>query len=314
MRVAELQMYRETAFERDGRHSNENAPRVYLQRPPSQAEADVADLYTIIIMSRSRPPRGEQSISYKPPSYNFGSSDEDDEERPAEEQSFVGKSRRRSSASFEFEEEEDSEEERPTSRRPSCRRDLDQSFRYAVPVEPQSSGSPRTRPPPPPPAPTAAPPPADSEEERPAKRRRPSKQKSADGPVRPPSSGPPRPRPPAPPATPPAPTAAPSPANSCPVCKLKIVNQDGSLQVVVQCVACAAKVHFECSGLQGMPRSGLKYLCPDHDTSRPDVAAKLPQTELRRIAEIMTTRKAGVCVKCREENVRYRVFWPSLQL
>ena len=51
MRVAEPQMYRETAFERDGRDSNENAPRVYLQRPHSQAEADVADLYTIIIIS-----------------------------------------------------------------------------------------------------------------------------------------------------------------------------------------------------------------------------------------------------------------------
>ena len=44
MRVAEPQMYRETAFERDGQDLNENAPRVYLQRPLSQAEADVADL------------------------------------------------------------------------------------------------------------------------------------------------------------------------------------------------------------------------------------------------------------------------------
>ena len=78
MRVAELQMYRETAFERDGRHSNENAPRVYLQRPLSQAEADVAELSTRIIMTRSRPSRGEQPKSYKPPSYNFGSDDDDD--------------------------------------------------------------------------------------------------------------------------------------------------------------------------------------------------------------------------------------------
>ena len=74
MRVAELQMYRETAFERDGRDSNENAPRVYSQRPPSQAEADVADLYTIIIM----PPRRSCTAQSKP--YTFGppSDDEDD--------------------------------------------------------------------------------------------------------------------------------------------------------------------------------------------------------------------------------------------
>ena len=60
MQVAEPQMYRETAFERDGRDSNENAPRVYLQRPSSQAEADVADLYTIIIMSFPRRSRTAQ--------------------------------------------------------------------------------------------------------------------------------------------------------------------------------------------------------------------------------------------------------------
>ena len=72
MRVAELQMYRETAFEQDGRHSNENAPRVYLQRPLSQAEADVADLYTIIIMSKSR-----RSCAQKPISYADGLSSDD---------------------------------------------------------------------------------------------------------------------------------------------------------------------------------------------------------------------------------------------
>ena len=170
MRVGEPQIYRETAFERDGRHSNENAPRVYLQRPTSQAEADVADLYKTIIMSFSR-----RSCTQKPISYAYDSSDGDgDEERPeaSKAQSFVTKSRRQSSSSFEFDEEEDSEEERPTSRRrSSCRRDLDQSFRHAVSVEPQSSGSPRPRPPPrpaAPPAPRSAPPPADSEEKRPS--------------------------------------------------------------------------------------------------------------------------------------------------
>ena len=76
MRVAELQMYRETAFERDGRDSNENAPRVYLQRPHSQAEADVADLYTIIIMSFPRRSRTAQPISYA-----ISSDDEDDKKR-----------------------------------------------------------------------------------------------------------------------------------------------------------------------------------------------------------------------------------------
>ena len=76
MRVAELQMYRETAFERDGRHSNENAPRVYLQRPLSQAEADVADLHTIIIMSFPRRSCTAQSKSYK-----YGSSSDDDDEQ-----------------------------------------------------------------------------------------------------------------------------------------------------------------------------------------------------------------------------------------
>ena len=75
MRVAELQMYRETAFERDGRDSNENAPRVYSQRPPSQAEADVADLYTIIIM----PPR--RSCTAQSKSYKYGSSSDDDDEQ-----------------------------------------------------------------------------------------------------------------------------------------------------------------------------------------------------------------------------------------
>ena len=75
MRVAELQMYRETAFERDGRDSNENAPRVYSQRPPSQAEADVADLYTIIIM----PPRRSCTAQSKP--YTFGLSSDDDYQR-----------------------------------------------------------------------------------------------------------------------------------------------------------------------------------------------------------------------------------------
>ena len=265
MRVAELQMYRETAFERDGRHSNENARRVYLQRPLSQAEADVADLYTIIIMSFPRRSRTAQSKSY-----TFGSDDDDDDEERSQAsggQSFVAKPRRQSASSFEFDEEEDSEEERPTSRRPrSCRRDLDISFGSAVSVEP-------------------------------------------------PSSGPSRPRAPPRPVAPPAPRSTPPPADSCPVCKKKTVNQDGSLQVVVQCVACAAKVHFECSGLQNNSRrSGLKYLCPDHDTSRPDVAAKLSQSELRRIAEIMSKRKAGFCVKCRRENARYSVFWPSLRL
>ena len=73
MRVAELQMYRETAFERDGRDSNENAPRVYLQRPHSQAEADVADIYTTIIMSFPRRSRTAQPISYA-----ISSDDEDD--------------------------------------------------------------------------------------------------------------------------------------------------------------------------------------------------------------------------------------------
>ena len=73
MRVAELQMYRETAFERDGRHSNENAPRVYLQRPHSQAEADVADIYTTIIMSFPRRSCAEQTKSY-----TFSSDDDDD--------------------------------------------------------------------------------------------------------------------------------------------------------------------------------------------------------------------------------------------
>ena len=218
-----------------------------------------------------------RSCTEQTKSYTFSSDDDDDEE-----QSFVAKPRLRSSPSFEFDEEEDSEEERPTSRRPrSCRRDLDFSF-SAVPVEPPSSGPSRPRAPPrpaAPPAPRSTPPPADSEEKRPAKRRRPSKKKGADGPVRPPSSGPPRPRPPAPPAAPPAPRSTPPPANSCPVCKLSTVNQDGSLQVVVQCGVCDAKVHFECSGLQRMPRSGLKYLCPDHDTSRPEVAAKLSQDE-----------------------------------
>ena len=76
MRVAELQMYRETAFERDGRHSNENARRVYLQRPTSQAEADVAYLYTIIIMSFPRRSRTAQPISYA-----ISSSDEDEREK-----------------------------------------------------------------------------------------------------------------------------------------------------------------------------------------------------------------------------------------
>ena len=76
MRVAELQMYRETAFERDGRHSNENAPRVYLQRPTSQAEADVAYLYTIIIMSFPRRSRTAQPISYA-----ISSDDEDEREK-----------------------------------------------------------------------------------------------------------------------------------------------------------------------------------------------------------------------------------------
>ena len=74
MRVAELQMYRETAFERDGRDSNENAPRVYSQRPPSQAEADVADLYTIIIM----PPRRSCTAQSKPYTFGLSSDDEDD--------------------------------------------------------------------------------------------------------------------------------------------------------------------------------------------------------------------------------------------
>jgi len=69
-------MYRETAFERDGRHSNENARRVYLQRPLSQAEADVADLYTIIIMSFPRRSRTAQPISYA-----ISSDDEDDKKR-----------------------------------------------------------------------------------------------------------------------------------------------------------------------------------------------------------------------------------------
>ena len=73
MRVAELQMYRETAFERDGRHSNENAPRVYLQRPHSQAEADVADIYTTIIMSFPR-----RSCTEQTKSYTFSSDDDDD--------------------------------------------------------------------------------------------------------------------------------------------------------------------------------------------------------------------------------------------
>ena len=73
MRVAELQMYRETAFERDGRDSNENAPRVYLQRPHSQAEADVADIYTTIIMSFPRRSCAEQTKSY-----TFSSDDDDD--------------------------------------------------------------------------------------------------------------------------------------------------------------------------------------------------------------------------------------------
>ena len=252
-----------------------------------------------------------RSCTEQTKSYTFGSSSSSsDEERSqaSDEQSFVAKSRRRSSSSL------DSEEERPTSRRPSCRRDLDQSFRHAVSVEPQSSGSPRLRPPPPPtapPAPTAAPPPADSEEEPPAKR--PRSTDVVDSPIEPQSSGSPRPPPPPQPA--PAPSSTPPPADSCPICKLKIVNEDGSLQVVVQCVACDAKVHFECSGLQNNSRrSGLKYLCPNHDTSRPDVAAKLSQSELRRIAEIMSKRKAGFCVKCRRENARYSVFWPSLQL
>jgi len=76
MRVGEPQIYQETAFERDGRHSNENAPRVYLQRPLSQAEADVADLHTIIIMSFPRRSCTAQSKSYK-----YGSSSDDDDEQ-----------------------------------------------------------------------------------------------------------------------------------------------------------------------------------------------------------------------------------------
>ena len=74
MRVGEPQMYREIAFERYGRDSNENAPRVYLQRPTSQAEADVADLYTIIIM----PPRRSCTAQSKPYTFGLSSSDEDD--------------------------------------------------------------------------------------------------------------------------------------------------------------------------------------------------------------------------------------------
>ena len=77
MRVAEPQMYRETAFERDGRHSNENAPRVYLQRPTSQAEADVAEISTPIIMPR--PPR--RSCTDQSKSYTFSSDDDDDKKR-----------------------------------------------------------------------------------------------------------------------------------------------------------------------------------------------------------------------------------------
>ena len=73
MRVGEPQIYRETAFERDGRHSNENAPRVYLQRPTSQAEADVAEISTPIIMPR--PPR--RSCTDQSKSYAI-SDDEDD--------------------------------------------------------------------------------------------------------------------------------------------------------------------------------------------------------------------------------------------
>ena len=74
MRVGEPQIYRETAFERDGRHSNENAPRVYLQRPTSQAEADVAEISTPIIMPR--PPR--RSCTDQSKSYTFSSDDDDD--------------------------------------------------------------------------------------------------------------------------------------------------------------------------------------------------------------------------------------------
>ena len=77
MRVGEPQIYRETAFERDGRHSNENAPRVYLQRPTSQAEADVAEISTPIIMPR--PPR--RSCTDQSKSYTFSSDDDDDKKR-----------------------------------------------------------------------------------------------------------------------------------------------------------------------------------------------------------------------------------------
>ena len=256
-----------------------------------------------------------RSCTEQTKSYTFSSDDDDDDEERSQAsggQSFVAKPRRQSSSSFEFDEEEDSEEERPTSRRPrSCRRDLDISFGSAVSVEPPSSGPSRPRAPPrpvAPPAPRSAPPPADSEEEPPAKR--PRSTDVVDSPIEPQSSGSPRPPPPQP--APPAPTSTPPPADSCPVCKLSTVTQDGSLQDVVRCSICATNVHFKCSGLRH--RLDKRYLCPYCDTSRRDVAAKLSQTELEKIATQLSTRKAGACFKCHRIDARSRVMRPPLQL
>ena len=109
-------MYRETAFERDCLDSNENAPRVYLQRPLSQAEADVADLDTTIIMSHPRRSCTEQTESYVAPRYcPFEDSDEERCEG-SEEQSSVGKARHLTE-SFEFDDDQDDEQGPPIKRR-----------------------------------------------------------------------------------------------------------------------------------------------------------------------------------------------------
>ena len=126
-------MYRETAFERDGRHSNENARRVYLQRPTSQAEADVAGLSTPIIMPR--PPR--RSCTDQSKSYAYDSSDGDgDEERPeaSKAQSSVGEACHLTE-SFEFDDDQDDEQGPPIKRR-RLRRNTPSTVQFPSPGPP----------------------------------------------------------------------------------------------------------------------------------------------------------------------------------
>ena len=126
-------MYRETAFERDGRHSNENARRVYLQRPTSQAEAEVAGLSTPIIMPR--PPR--RSCTDQSKSYAYDSSDGDgDEERPeaSKAQSSVGEACHLTE-SFEFDDDQDDEQGPPIKRR-RLRRNTPSTVQFPSPGPP----------------------------------------------------------------------------------------------------------------------------------------------------------------------------------